>query len=201
MKAALLLLLILPACSCARRIPARGMVLQIDPARQTVLISHQEIPAYMSAMVMPFRARGSGELAGLYPGAQIDFQLVVRRGRSHIERIRLRGVPPDGVVEDQGDRFRIPVPPNKIAVGEVVPDFRLTDQAGRPVRLSDFRGKVVAVDFIYTRCPLPEVCPRLSANFARLQGRFADLVLLSITLDPDHDTPEELARYARIWKA
>jgi protein SCO1/2 len=65
---------------------------------------------------------------------------------------------------------------------------------------------VVAVNFIYTRCPLPDVCPRLSASFATLQKRFADrlgrdLVLLSVTVDPDYDTPAVLAEYARRWGA
>ena len=87
-----------------------------------------------------------------------------------------------------------------------MPDFTLIDQNRQGVRLSDFRGKVVAVDFIYTRCPLPDVCPRLSANFARLQSRFrprmgSDLMLLSITIDPQYDTSEVLLRYATIWNA
>jgi protein SCO1/2 len=85
-----------------------------------------------------------------------------------------------------------------------MPDFTLIDQLNRPVRLADLRGRVVAVDFIYTRCPLPDVCPRLSANFARLQSRFhekmgRDLSLLSITIDPQYDTPQVLERYGRIW--
>jgi len=70
------------------------------------------------------------------------------------------------------------------------------------VRFSDFRGKVIALDFIYTRCPLPDVCPRLSANFAALQKRFrSGVVLLSITVDPDYDTPPVLAEYGKRWGA
>jgi len=83
-----------------------------------------------------------------------------------------------------------------------MPDFTLTDQAGRAVKLSDFRGQFVAVDFIYTRCPMPDVCPRLSANFARLQKRFAGkIILLSISLDPEYDTPAVLSEYAQRWRA
>jgi protein SCO1/2 len=83
-----------------------------------------------------------------------------------------------------------------------MPDFALTAQDGKKVRLSDYRGQLVAVDFIYTRCPLPDVCPRLSANFARLQKRLGTRVaLLSITLDPEFDTPEVLTGYARRWEA
>jgi protein SCO1/2 len=110
------------------------------------------------------------------------------------------------VIEDQGDRIALPPNPDRVPVGAPMPDFTLTDQSSRPVRLSDFKGKVVAVDFIYTRCPLPDVCPRLSANFARLQSRFRermgrDLMLLSITIDPQYDTPQVLLGYAKIWNA
>ena len=87
----------------------------------------------------------------------------------------------------------IAAPKEKLRPGDAVADFELRDQHGQTVRLSDFRGKVVAIDFIYTRCPLPDVCPRLSASFATLQRRFhdrlGDLVLLSITVDPEYDTP------------
>jgi len=91
-------------------------------------------------------------------------------------------------------------------VGEPVPDFSLTDQNRQRVSLSQFRGKTVAVTFIYTRCPRPEYCVRLSNNFGLLQRRFKsqmgrDLVLLTIVIDPAHDQPEALTKYARTWKA
>jgi protein SCO1 len=89
---------------------------------------------------------------------------------------------------------------------QAVPDFALTDQTGRRVSLSQFAGMVVAVSFIYTSCPLPNYCFRLSNNFGALSKRFAgslgrDLVLLSITIDPVHDRPEILAKYAATWNA
>jgi protein SCO1/2 len=182
------------------------MVLRADPAARRVIISHRDIPGFMRAMAMEFEVRDPRELEGLAPGAQIDFELVAGKGGSYIRGVRRREVTADGVPDSDGRRFRLQTPAESVAVGAAPPDFALIDQNARPVRLSDFRGKVVAVNFIYTRCPLPDVCPRLSANFARLQGRFAaripkDLVLLSITIDPEHDTPEELRRYATIWKA
>jgi len=70
--------------------------------------------------------------------------------------------------------------------------------------LADLRGKIVALNFLYTRCPMPEVCPRLAASFATLQRSFADrndLTLISITIDPQWDTPEVLASYAKLWRA
>ncbi len=182
------------------------MVLRADPASRRVTISHRDIPGFMRAMTMEFEAGEPRELAGLAPGTQIDFLLVASKRRSYARNIRKRATATDGVAGAEGSRFRLAPPPEAVAVGAAMPDFALTDHAGRPVRLSDFRGKVLALNFIYTRCPLPDVCPRLSANFARLQNRFADriprdLVLLSVTIDPEYDTPAELQRYATIWKA
>ena len=93
-----------------------------------------------------------------------------------------------------------------LAIGQHVPDFSLTDQNRQQVALSQFSGKVVAMTFVYAGCPLPNFCFRLSNNFGQLQKRFGnrmglDLILLSITLDPDHDQPEALAKYGAIWKA
>jgi len=178
------------------------MILSLDLSSNTVLVSHRDIPHYMPAMSMSFHARAASELNGLYPGAQVEFQLVARKSGSYIQNLRRIGG--GAVIEDQGDRITLPPNPDKVAVGSIMPDFQLIDQQERPVRLSDFRGKVVAVDFIYTRCPLPDVCPRLSANFASLQRRYAarmnkDLALLSITIDPQYDTPQVLRQYGKIW--
>jgi protein SCO1/2 len=194
---------------CAQRYRGEGMVLQVSPPERTVVVSHQAIPGFMDAMVMPFAVRHEAELRGLRPGVQVDFRLVVRKGRSYLDNIRVRqgkadGVVEDGIVVDRGDRIILPAPAEKVETGALVPDFSLTDQNGSSVRLSDLRGRVVAVNFIYTRCPLPDVCPRLSANFASIQRRFAarlgkDLMLLSVSIDPEHDTPEELLKYGKIW--
>ena len=86
-------------------------------------------------------------------------------------------------------------------VGAVVPEFDLIDQTGATVRLSTLKGKVVAITFIYTRCPLPDYCPRMVENFRAVRSRLAgrmdrDLVLLTVSFDPQYDTPDRLARYA-----
>ncbi len=93
-----------------------------------------------------------------------------------------------------------------VAIGTSMPDFTLIDQARRRVALSSFAGKVVVVNFVYTRCALPQFCLRMSNNFGALQKRFTsdlgrNLVLLTITFDPERDTPEVLASYAERWGA
>jgi protein SCO1/2 len=124
----------------------------------------------------------------------VQFDLEVGRDRSFAHRIRRTGEAP------------LPDAAPHLAVGDPLPAFQLIDSTGRAVTQADLAGKVAAINFIYTRCPLPEVCPRLSANFAALQRRFRermgkDLVLLSVTVDPDYDTPAVLAEYSRRWGA
>lgn len=180
---------------CVRHYRAQGVVLAVDQSNQTVTISHRAIRGYMEAMVMPFPVKDPGELKPLVPGSRVNFELEVRKNSTAVRRIAVQA---SAALDD----VPIPKPVNQVASGGAVPDFSLTDQHGQSVKLSDFRGKVVAIDFIYTRCPLPDVCPRLSANFARLQKRFeGKIVLLSITLDPQYDTPNVLADYARRWQA
>ena len=188
---------------CAtRRYPVSGMVLQVDKQRQTLLVSHERIPGYMDAMAMPFRVRDAKALELLRPGMRVEFQLVVNRQESWAERVRLKG----GAQFEADPQAPAPQPANSVVAGQPVPDFELTDQNRRPVKLSQFAGKVVAITFIYTRCPLPDYCPRLSNNFARLQERFGDrvgrdLTLLTVTFDPQYDGPEVLAAYGRGFKA
>src|SRR5258707_5950798 len=92
--------------ACAKHIPVRGMVLGVNTAESTVTVSHRDIPNYMPAMSMPFHVRKPAELAGLYPGAQVEFTLVARKSGSYAER--LRRIAPCAVVEDQGDRIALP---------------------------------------------------------------------------------------------
>ena len=167
-----------------------------------MLVSHRAVRGYMPAMVMPFRAQTASELSNLHPGDRITFELRVRKSGALARNITVSSAGLEGA----GGELVIPDPADMLSLGALVPDFVLMDQTGRQLQLSDFRDRIVAVNFIYTRCPLPEVCPRLAASFAQLQRRFADrmgrdLVLFSITLDPQYDTPKVLSEYARKWRA
>jgi protein SCO1/2 len=192
----------------------RGMVLGVDAARKTVIVSHDSIPGVMDAMAMPFDVRNARELEGLVPGAIVSFTLVIAKESSHAEGLRV--VRYESVEQDPitARRLRLlqnltggdATAPSPVRVGQAVPDFTLTDQAHARVSLSQFRGKVVALNFIYTSCALPQFCYRLANHFSvvqrRLQARMGrDLVLLTVTFDPARDTPERLAEYAGQWKA
>lgn len=194
-----------------QRYPAQGLVLDIDYSRNTLVVSCQAIAGFMDAMVMPLSVRDTKSLPAVRRGALIDFDLVVGKDSSRAENIRVRKYAaierePSKARRLQGLEEDLRGPAHLIAVGEPVPDFSLTDQSKRLVHFSQFAGRVVALNFIYTRCVLPEYCFRSSNNFGILQKRFAgrlgrDLILLSVTFDPVHDQPEVLQGYSRTWKS
>ena len=191
----------------ATRYPVTGIVLKVDRPHRSFDASCAAIPGYMEAMAMPYSVLDDHELADLKPGAYVDFTLVVEKKRSYAERIRVHRYESSEREPLLARRLRLLEAPHAtVQRGDAVPDFTLTDQTGREVTLSQWAGKVVAVTFIYTSCPLPDYCFRLSNNFSQLNQRFArrmgrDLVLLSISFDPVHDQPNVLAKYAATFKA
>jgi protein SCO1/2 len=203
-------LLALAACAAAwgaaKRYAVTGIVLKVDAARRTFVASIAAIPGFMEAMAMPFSVRDVKELASLRPGAYVEFTLVVDAGDSWVEGIQLHHFASMEQEPLLARRLQLLEGTSAPEIGKAIPNFALMDQANQRVRLSQFAGKVVGVTFIYTSCPLPNYCFRLSNNFGRLNHRFAarmgrNLVLLSITIDPVHDNAGVLARYAATWKA
>jgi protein SCO1/2 len=192
--------------------PGSGVVLQVHPQQSEIVVSMKEIPGFMEAMVMPLPVHGAKDLCGVSPGMMVDFTLVVTLTTSYAENIRAHQFV--SYENDPQGASRLAViekiithdADSALSLGDHVPNFTLKDQDGRSVSVSQFSGKVVGITFVYTRCPLPNFCFRLSNNFGQLQKRFAkqmgrDLVLLTVTLDPTTDGPDALVKYAAIWKA
>lgn len=193
------------------RHPATGLVLSVDASARTFVASIDSIPGVMAAMTMPFQVRDAKELAGVVPGAIIDFALVIDKSASYAEGLHVRryqNLEQDPLAAQRLALFRQVAkgqPARALAVGDAVPDFTLIDQHSRPLSLSALKGKVVAVNFMYTTCQLPDFCVRLVNHFAVLQKRFStrlgrDLILLTISFDPERDRPEVLDHYAAQWK-
>jgi len=200
--------------AAAEEYPVTGMIISVNSAAKTFTASIQAIPNYMQAMTMPFEVKQAAELQGLSPGVVVSFTLVVDRTTAHAERIQV--VHYQNTEQDPFSASRLKLlsdlasakaqPATALAIGQTVPDFTLIDQKHRSVSLSQFKGKVVVANFVYTTCALPNFCLRLSNNLSVLQKRFAkslgrDLVLLTISFDPIHDTPDVLAKYADQWDA
>jgi protein SCO1/2 len=200
----LAVLLLLACCGCARRLAMEGLIVNVDAARGTMVVSHKAVPGFMPAMSMPLRVKHPREVVPLIPGMVAEFDLVAHARSWRAENIRPRDA--ENSIEQDGRRIQLSAPKEKLATGDAMPSLTLVDQKGRPFRFAETHGRVAAVQFLYTRCPLPEVCPRLAATFGSMARRFSnrlgkDLLLLSVTLDPAHDTPQVISRYASLWRA
>jgi protein SCO1 len=200
--------------AASQKYAVTGLLLAADAEHHTITVSCKEIPGYMDAMVMSFPVHDASLPAGLQPGAVVEFTLVVDKRSSFAEALTVQ--PFESLELDPTEARRLKLVENAtgantpsadvLHIGDRVPDFRLNDQNRASVSLSQFTGKVAVLTFVYTRCPRPDYCLRLSNDFGILQRRFGarmgqDLVLLTIVIDPVHDQPDALKNYARTWKA
>lgn len=182
----------------------RGVIKELQPEKRTAVIKHEEIPGYMIAMTMPFQVRDAQELAGLAPGDPVTFRMVVIGDEeAWIEELKKVEGPPVTAPPPPTPHVRVVRDVEPLDVGDLVPDYRFTDQDGRAVSLKGLRGNAVALTFIFTRCPYPDFCPRMSREFAEAQRALlaranapANWRLLSLSFDPDYDTPATLKAYA-----
>ncbi len=192
-----------PACrkggAAVKRYPVKGKVTEVDLGQKLLTLDHQDIPGYMPAMIMPFPVKDDQLLKVAAPGDEVTASLVITRdNRYWLEDLVVTRKTPEGARPSARPAHREPEP------GEAVPDVALVNQDGKRIRLADYRGHALALTFIYTRCPLPEFCPRMSRNFeaaakalAAEPALQAQTHLLSISFDPEHDTPEVLKSYGR----
>ncbi|MCS6242985.1 MAG: SCO family protein [Opitutus sp.] len=193
------------AASKEKRYPLTGEIIKADPARLTLLVKHDAIAGYMAAMTMEF-AVTSGDVANAREGQRIRAELVEREdGEFALEKIwpvdaaaeaRI-GAATGSLRQDTAIRGR-----NAYReVGENLPDFALYDQTGQVVSPARFRGKQVMLNFIFTRCQVATMCPLATANMVTTQRKareagVTDIEFVSITLDPEYDTPGVLRTYA-----
>jgi protein SCO1/2 len=171
-------------------------VISTAPQKKLITVKHGDIPGLMPAMTMTYQVVDRQQIERLQPGDKISADLVVSENTGRLENIELisSGRSP-------GTTQRIP------EKGEEVPDFGLLNQDGKPLHLRDFRGKTLLVTFIYTRCPLPDFCPRMNENFRAVQkllqqtpAAAQQVAFLSISFDPKHDTPAVLKHYGASCK-
>lgn len=178
-----------------------GTVVGADPAKGETTLRHEAIPGFMEAMTMPYKLKDGNIVAELHPGdvvtadvevspdpdadAVLDHVVVVAQGRPDYK---------------PAIEYHVPAP------GDRVPDFKMRNQDGRQISLGQFKGQTLLLTFIYTRCPLPNFCPRVTRNFAAIETRLAATAgllqrthLLCISFDPENDTPERLRAYGAAY--
>ena len=203
--ASLFLALLLSGCGRSdkneQHYDTRGVIRGISPDRTTLEIQHENISNFMPSMTMPFSARDQKEIANLKLGDAISFRMTVTKNDFWIDNVKkigreeadVRDPKPNPTPQSQSPRLH---------EGDSLPQFSLTDENGKPITAETFRGQPLVLTFVFTRCAVPNFCPRMTSHFSELQnlikgetGRVAKAHLLSITLDPTFDTPQILKEY------
>jgi protein SCO1/2 len=178
-----------------KRYELAGKVLAVEPEKHQITVAHDAIKDYMPAMTMPFTLREDWPFKVLATGDRITATLVVDGTESWLEEI---------VITQESADTNAPGPGGVVEAkdGAEVPDYGLTNQSDQPIHLAQYRGKTLLLTFIYTRCPIPDYCTLMSQNFAQIQSELArqpelyqKTHLLSISIDPDYDTPAVLRSY------
>jgi protein SCO1/2 len=187
-----------------RSFAVRGVVKEIGADTRTVVIQHEALAGYMSAMTMPFKVQQPNQLAGLRAGDRISFRLRVTDTQSCIDQITRVGTIPAAeegqsvqppAAQEDGSRPRHPLL-----------TFKFTNELGQAVALDDFRGQALAITFFFTRCPIPDYCPRLSKNFQEAAKKLSAIPgcptnwhFLSVSFDTEFDNPSALKTYGELY--
>jgi protein SCO1/2 len=192
-----------PASSGEREFAATGLIVEVLDAGQ-VSVAHEAIPDFMPAMVMPLTLADPRDATRLRPGDRVQFTLRVGDRATRVADVVVMGRDERALAAYAAARSS---PSARLRPGDVVPAFRLVDQGGTALSDADLRGHPTVLTFLFTRCPLPEFCPRVVGHFKQLQRiiaadpSLAAARLLSVSLDPEFDSPQVLTEYGRTMGA
>ena len=187
----------------ARTFPARGVILEIKRDTGQLVIQHEAIAGYMDAMTMPFKVKDLAPLSELKRGDQVTFRLHVTTDESWVDSVQKIGVVslPENKTNAQPAETSVQRPDKSLLY------YKFTNELGQAVSINDFRGQALAITFFYTRCPLPEYCPRLSMNFKQASQKLATMTnaptnwhFISVSFDPQADTPQILKSYGQRYE-
>ena len=180
----------------ARRFDLRGRIVSVQKGERQATVAHERVDGFMDPMTMPFTVKERWALDTMQTGDLLQGTLVVDGSRSWIEVGAITRDPRGDAQPDAPRGTWAPADP-----GTPAPELTLVDQDRRTFTLARYRGAPLLVTFAYTRCPLPEYCPLVMQRFAALEratsadARLSGVRLLTVTLDPEHDTPARLREY------
>ncbi|MEI9980044.1 MAG: SCO family protein [Edaphobacter sp.] len=175
----------------------RGKILAVKGS--AVTLEGEDVPGFMEAMTMDYKLKDPSIVSELHPGDRITAQVLADKSDEGYTNLRLDNIV---VIAQARPDYKPPVSYHVPTPGDQVPNFKLLNQSGHTIQLDQFRGKLVLLTFIYTRCQLADFCPRMSRNFADVDKALAadpalykQTHLISISFDPAYDTPKVLRSY------
>lgn len=184
---------------------AEGVVVELKAGGQTVVVKHGAISNYMDAMTMPFKVKQAKELSNLRAGDKITFRLQVTDTESWIDQIARVGTAPSRENQEPDNPLTEQAQPTRSR--HPLLDYKFTNELGQAVSLGEFRGQALAITFFFTRCPIPEYCPRLSANFQEASRKLNAMPnaptnwhFLSVSFDTEFDTQPVLKAYGERYQ-
>jgi protein SCO1/2 len=184
-----------------------GIIVNLNPSQKKVTIRHEAITNYMEAMTMPFPVKDASLLTGFATNDTVRFQLTITETEGWISKLEKR-------VDTAGEAnqtnkvirpsLRVVREVEPLKVGDLLPPYPFTNEVGQAINLKDYKGQAVGITFMFTYCPFPDFCPRMSANFLSAMKLLkadkrgpTNWHLFSISFDTDRDSPEVLQRYAK----
>jgi len=192
-----------PSAGATKQYPIRGKVLSVDKADNTIGLDANAVPGFMEAMAMSYKVADPAAVGEMHPGDVIAATLLVDHDAAGPANMRLSDVV---IVAEASPNYKPAVQYHVPVPGDAVPNFKLLNQSAKTIDLKSFRGKVVVMTFIYTRCPLADYCPRMSRNFAQIDKALAEdktlyakTHLISVSFDPAYDTPKVLKSYGEAY--
>jgi protein SCO1/2 len=184
-----------------RRYELSGQILVVHEQTSHLTIQHEDIQGFMPAMAMNFKVVPA-LMAGRVPGELVRATLEVGEAEAVITAIARTGVAP---ISDSAANSMAAI---MLKIGDHVPDTAFIDQQDKRRAISEWKGYITVLTFIYTQCPLPTYCPLMDQNFATIQRSAAEdpvlrgkIRLVSVSFDPDFDTPAMLRAHATRRKA
>lgn len=179
----------------------RGVVREVKPEGSALVVRHEKIADYMEAMTMAFRVRDTNLLSGLQRGDAISFRLFVTENESWIDGIARTGRSFPTTARPVAPMTN--AAPASVASGHPLLDYKFTNELGQAVSFNQFKGQAIAYTFFFTRCPIPEFCPRLMKNFQEASQKLlarsdapTNWHFFSVSFDTEFDTPAVLKAYA-----
>jgi protein SCO1/2 len=181
-----------------------GQIIGFSDSDNRIFINHEEIPGYMDAMTMPFNLKNRDDASRFKIGDAIRFEFYVSPDSSWIQGIELI---PDSLlslvsVPSRFGQMHGMVAQEPIKAGDTMSNFNMMDQNGNLFDSESLRGSFTVLTFIYTSCPVPDFCPLMSSNLDAINRNLTEderknIKLLSISFDPENDTPDVLKAYEK----
>ena len=184
------MLIILLGCSGQNSYSVRGTIIEVRKESNEFLINHDEIPGFMMAMTMPFTLSDSIDIHRFQVGDSLRFRLILNNEKAFAKEIQLLG---KGTLPVSNDMLNDEYTP--IDIGEIITDVTLLDLDSNEVSLSSSDGKFRLISYIFTRCPMPNMCPAVVSKNQYLAQVFKDesnIEFILASFDYAYDTPSIL---------